>query len=375
MRQFIVAFREEEDVMKISDVYPDLEVADAGFRTIEANEEAFARAMNQLHCDMANGLVALEGIKCRFDHGFAPVLCDRAQNEQRKRLEKIRLGKMPGARVKCEDLEANRKVELQALEAEAARFERERKEKEEGLIRELGGDISRGFPRTFNEYLRTRRLRMGDGTEVSASEGRDAARAAEGLRAYPLLFKAVAGEGPRFSMIGKLSCLKALVEADVRERGRTAEALALDEAYGEELRWLVSRSDQKALATHAGRKVVPRGQMETRHEVTPRAASWVRTRNLYEGLQGEIKLRGLILVSADERRWLEAEPSRTTRFKAILGEVLVAHGFVPQGGPKAADELLGQEEVAADFAREVDRYFKSVGGRNEMMDEEVMDGD
>lgn len=375
MRQFRVAFRGEEDVMKIADVYPGLELEDAGFRTIEANEEAFAQAMNQLHCDIANGLVALEGIKCRFDHGFAPVLCDRAQNEQRRRLEKIRLGKMHGARVKCEDLEANRKVELQALEAEAARFERERKEKEDSLIRELGGDISRGFPRTFNEYLRTRRLKMGDGTVVSVTAGRDAARAAEGLRAYPLLFKAVAGEGPRFSMIGKLACLKALVEADVRERGRTAEALALDEAYGEELRWLVSRSDQKALATHAGRKVVPRGQMETRHEVTPRAASWARTRNLYEGLQGEIKLRGSVLVSANERRWLEADPSRTRRFKGILGEVLAAHGFVPQGGPEAADELLGQEEVAEHFAREVDRYFKSVGGRNEMMDEEVMDGD
>lgn len=375
VRQFRVAFRGEEDVMKIADVYPGLELEDAGFRTIEANEEAFAQAMNQLHCDMANGLVALEGIKCRFDHGFAPVLCDRAQNEQRRRLEKIRLGKMHGARVKCEDLEANRKVELQALEAEAARFERERKEKEDSLIRELGGDISRGFPRTFNEYLRTRRLKMGDGTVVSVTAGRDAARAAEGLRAYPLLFKAVAGEGPRFSMIGKLACLKALVEADVRERGRTAEELASDEAYGEELRWLVSRSDQKALAAHAGRKVVPREPVEARQAAAPRAASWVRTRNLYEGLQGEIKLRGLILVSADERRWLEAEPSRTTRFKAILGEVLVAHGFVPQGGPKAADELLGQEEVAADFAREVDRYFKSVGGRNEMMDEEVMDGD
>jgi len=137
----------------------------------------------------------------------------------------------------------------------------------------------------------------------------------------------------------------------------------------------VSRSDQKALAAHAGRKVVPREPVEARQEAAPRAASWVRTRNLYEGLRGEIKLRGSVLVSANERRWLEAETSRTTRFKEILGEVLAAHGFVPQGGPEAADELLGQEEVAEHFAREVDRYFKSVGGRNEMMDEEVVDGD
>jgi hypothetical protein len=193
VRQFKVAFRGEEEVMKISDVYPDLEVEDAGFRTIEANEEAFAQAMNQLHCDMANGLVALEGIKCRFDHGFAPVLCDRAQNEQRRRLEKIRLGKMHGARVKCEDLEANRKVELQALEAEAARFERERKEKEEGLIRELGGYIREAFlGPSMSTYGRGA---SGWATgPCLASEGRDAARAAEGLRAYPLLFKAVAGK-------------------------------------------------------------------------------------------------------------------------------------------------------------------------------------
>jgi len=361
--------------MKIEGIYPDLEVEDAGFRTIEANEEAFARAMNQLHCDIANGLVALEGIKCRFDHGFAPVLCDRAQNEQRRRLEKIRLGNMPEAREKCEYLETNRKLELQALEREAEKFERARKEKEGSLIRELGGDISQGFPRTFNEYLRTRRLKMGDGTVVSVNEGRNAARAAEGLRAYPLLFKALAGEGPRFNMIGKLACLTVLVEADARERGETAEALASDEAYREELRWLVSRSDQKALAAHAGRKVVPREPVEARQEAAPRAASWVRTRNLYEGLRGEIKLRGSVLVSANERRWLEAETSRTTRFKEILGEVLAAHGFVPQGGPEAADELLGQEEVAEHFAREVARYFKSVGGRNEMMDEEVVDGD
>ena len=31
--------------MKIADVYPGLELEDAGFRTIEANEEAFAQAM------------------------------------------------------------------------------------------------------------------------------------------------------------------------------------------------------------------------------------------------------------------------------------------------------------------------------------------
>jgi len=129
------------------------------------------------------------------------------------------------------------------------------------------------------------------------------------------------------------------------------------------------------LAVHAGRKVVTREPMGARHEAKPRTVSWARKRNLYEGLQGEVKLRGIVVVSAEERRWLDAEPSRMGRFKAILGQVLAAHGFVPRSGPEGADELLGQEEVAKDFAREVDRYFKSVGGRNESMDEEVTDGD
>jgi hypothetical protein len=170
-------------------------------------------------------------------------------------------------------------------------------------------------------------------------------------------------------MIGKLACLKALVEADVRERGRTAEELASDEAYGEELRWLVSRSDRRHWLPMPEGRWCPGSRWKPGKQLRRGRPVGFGQESL-EGLQGEIKLRGSVLVSADERRWLEAEPSRTTRFKAILGEVLAAHGFVPQGRPEAADELLGQEEVAEHFAREVDRYFKSVGGRNEMMDEE-----
>jgi len=361
--------------MKIGEVYPDLEVEDAGYKSIKANEQAFAKAMNQLQCDMPNGLVALEGIKCAFDHGFAPVLSIRALNEQGNRVEEIRLGNHPGARSNSEYLESIRQRKNMVLDIKAREFEQKKQEMEARLIRDLGEDISHGLPRNFNDYLKKGRLRLGDGTVVTYSEGKLAAQAAEGLRAYPLLFKTVAREGPRFDAIWKLAFLKALVEADAKERGKKAEELALDVAYGEELRRFILRTDQKALKAHAGRKVVPREPMESGHEAVPRSGSQTIKRNLVAGIDGELKLNGRVIVSPAERRWLDAEPSRKKQFTAILREVIHAHGFVSQSGPERTDALLGQEEVAEHIAREVDRYFKSVGGRNDMMDEEVTDGD
>lgn len=361
--------------MKIEEVYPDLEVEDAAFRPIKANEQVFAQAMNQLHCDMANGLVALEGIKCAFDCGFAPVLSFKALSKQQERFEEIKWGSIPGARSNREYPGIIRKGKNLVLDTEARTFEQKKQEMESKLIQDLGGDTSHGFPRNFNEYLRTQRLRLSDGTVVTVTEGRNAARAAEGLRAYPLLFKTVAGEGPRFDALEKLAFLKALVEADAKERGQRAEELALDSAYAEELRGLIQRSDQKALRTHAGRKVEPRESVKPEHVPELKTSSRMSIRNLTVGSEGELILCGRVIVSSAERRWLDAVPSRKGQFKAILHEVLRTHGLVLGTGQEEKDALLGQETVAEHVAQELDRYFKSIGGRNYTMDEEVSDGD
>ncbi len=360
--------------MKIEEVYPDLEVEDAAFRPIKANEQVFAQAMNQLHCDMANGLVALEGIKCAFDCGFAPVLSFKALSKQQERLEEIKWGSIPGARSNREYPGVIRKGKNLVLDIEARTFEQKKQEMESKLIRDLGGDTSHGFPRNFNEYLRTQRLRLSDGTVVTVTEGRNAVRAAEGLRAYPLLFKTVAGEGPRFDALEKLAFLKALVETDAKERGQKPEELALDSAYAEEFRVLIQCSNQKALRTHAGRKVVPRESVEPGHVAASKTGSRKIIRNLTVGSEGEIMLCGRVIASSAERRWLDVVPSRKGQFRAILHEVLRTHGLVQGTEPEAKDALLGQEAVAEHVAQELDRYFKSVGGRNYAMDEEVRDG-
>ncbi len=360
--------------MKIEEVYPDLEVEDAGFRPIIVNEQAFAQAMNQLHCVMANGLVALEGIKCVFDNGFAPVLSFKALSKQQERLEEIKWGSIPGARSSREYPGAIRKGKNLVLDIEARTFEQKKQEMEARLIRDLGGDTSHGIPRNFNEYLRTQRLRLSDGTVVTVTEGRNAARAVEGLRAYPLLFKTVAGEGPRFDALEKLAYLKALVEADAKERGQRAEELALDSAYAEELQVLIQRSNQKALKAHAGRKVLPRESVKPEHLAESKTGSRKIIRNLTVGSEGEIMLCGRVIVSSAERRWLDAVPSRKGQIREILCEVLRTHGLVQGTGPEGKDALLGQETVAEHVAQELDRYFKSVGDRNYAMDEEVGDG-
>jgi hypothetical protein len=374
-RQFSVVFKGKEEEMSIAEFYPELEVEDAGFRTIDENERFFAKAMNQLHCDIASGLVALEGIKCQFDHGFEPFLCDKALNKQRKRLDKIRVGEMPGARLSSEDKEKERLFALHFLKRDAGVFEATRSDKEEQLIRQLGGTLSSGLPRSFNEYLRTGRLRLGEGSIVSVREGKAAILAMGGLRAFPLLFLRAAGERPRFEMVEPLAHLKLIVEEEARIQGAILEDVARDEAYGTRLGRLLRETGLKELEALAFRlrqegrdangTCLSHTEPETQRTIiNPKL-------NLYEGINRGIMLCGNVLVSAEERRWLNGVPERAMRFKHILREVLQGHGYSPEQGSQRADEILGQAEVSTELERAVDRYLKSEGIRtNEESKEE-----
>jgi hypothetical protein len=324
--------------MRLDEVYPELEYENAGHLSIRQNEVVFSQAMDQLHCNIAVGLVALDGIRCWFEHHFEPYLSGRATNQHWRRAEAVRLEMRPEARLPYAHEERIRQIELGIRDMDVREFEAKRRDREEQLIRELGNDITKGLPRTFNEYLKLGRLKLKDGTVLNQNQARTTVQAIRGLRKYPWLFRQVAGDNPRFDLIENLAWMEALVESDSRERGIEPESLASKASYAEEFRKMVREKNPRQLKNYAQRTIKELPVTQSSNPGTGTENRSASGNPLYRAPNGDVFLHGELLLGA-------TEGISRSDFARVFQTVLGDYGVKGKADQHKAIELLKRPDV------------------------------